>query len=126
MYFPPYSEISNRFFEQSIFDFELREFYESISSLDVVNAWKRLADHRDLQIVDLIFANLLTNKTGHGSLSLNTVVHFYRGIAKNGVPDRFLKKNEKFWVGGYYIPDYYPKFFFVASAATIIAACSLK
>jgi hypothetical protein len=126
MYFPPYSEISNRFFEQTFFGFESKEFYESILSLDIKDAWKKLADPGNSEIVDAIFANLRTNGTGHSGWSWACLVGYYREIAKNGVPDRFLKKNERFWVGGYYIPDYYPKFFFVASAAIIVSACRLK
>ena len=126
MFFPPLSEISNRFFKKSVFNFELKEFYESISSLDRKDAWEQLANPGNSEIVAAIFANLPTNATGHGSLSWCTVVHFYRGIAKNGVPDRFLLKNERFWVGGYYIPDYFSEIFFVASAAIIVAACKFK
>ena len=128
MFFPQLSEISDIFFQQqfSIFGFEAIEFYASISSLDVPDAWKKLANHNDTWIVDAIFANLPTNATGHSGWSWACLVGYYREIAKTGVPDRFLKKNESFWVGSYYMPDYYPEFFFVASAATIIAACKFK
>lgn len=127
-HFPQISEISLKFFWSEIHqktDLESREFYASISSLDTPDSWKRLANN-DSRICDEIFAKLETTADSHSGGSWACLVGYYRQIAKNGVPDRFLLKNEKFWVGGYYIPDYYPEIMFVASAAIIVSACKFK
>jgi hypothetical protein len=127
-YFPSISEISSRFFLSEIHkktDLDSLEFYASISSLDTPDSWKRLANN-DSRICDEIFAKLETTANSHSGGSWACLVGYYRQIAKNGVSDRFLLKNERFWVGGYYIPDYYPEILFVASAAIIVSACRLK
>ena len=123
-HFPPISEISPRFFWNSIHrnrDIERIEFYESISSLDTSDTWERLANN-DSRICDEIFAKLATTAMGHSGGSWACLVCYYQEIAKNGLEHRFLVKNEKFWVRGYYMPDYFSKFFFAAGTATIVAA----
>jgi hypothetical protein len=125
-HFPQISEISPRFFWSDIHQedsVEEREFYEAISSLDT-NGWDRLAEG-DSHISDEIFSKLATTATGHSGGSWACLVAYYREIAKNGIPDRFLLKNEIFWIRGYYMPDYFSKFLFAAGAAgaaSIIAA----
>jgi hypothetical protein len=124
MIFPRFSKISPRFFWSEIHqkpDNESIEFYLSMESLDIPNKWQKLADD-DSQICNEIFANLATTRMGHSGGSWGNLVRWYQEIAKNGVPDRFLVKNEKFWVRGYYIPDYFSKFLFAAGVFGIIAA----
>jgi hypothetical protein len=123
-HFPPFPEISPRFFWSEIHqnqDIERIEFYKSIESLDIPDKWQRLANDDSL-ICDEIFANLATTGMVHSGGSWANLVRCYQEIAKNGVPDRFLVKNEKFWVRDYYMPDYFSKFLFAAGTATIVAA----
>jgi hypothetical protein len=124
MNFPQFSDISSRFFWSEIHqnpDNESIEFYLSMESLDIQDKWQRLADDES-QICHEIFAKLPTTGMGHSGGSWANLVRWYQEIAKNGVPDRFLVKNEKFWVRGYYIPDYFSKFLFAAGVCGIIAA----
>jgi hypothetical protein len=123
-HFPSFSEISPRFFRSEIHqnqNIERIEFYKSIESLDIPDKWQRLANDDSL-ICDEIFAKLATTGMGHSAGSWANLVRCYQEIAKNGVPDRFLVKNEKFWARDYYMPDYFSKFLFAAGVCGIIAA----
>lgn len=121
---PDFIDVSPRFFESGvnllIFPEQKKDFYQTICSLDEPNVWQRLADD-DKEIEKLIF-NRLRNESGHSGTSWACILLHYQKLARTGVPDRFLVKNEKFWMCGYYMPDYFSKFLFAAGVTGIIAA----
>ena len=121
---PDFPDVSPRFFESGedilISPDQKEDFYQTICSLDEPNAWQRLADD-DTNIQNRIFKRL-RNESGHSGSSWACILLHYQELARTGVPDRFLVKNEKFWFLGYYMPDYLPQLLLAAGAATIVSA----
>lgn len=119
--FPPLNEIHPIFFSSyGRFDKQKRECYQAIM---VAEAWDRLAAG-DITIVDLIYDKLETTKPEHSGGSWMCLLGYFRYIAINGFPERFLLKNQHLWVKGYYIPDYWAEIMFI-SGASIISALAL-
>ena len=88
--------------------------------MDFENPWQK--------IITIIYEILkkAPNAIAHSGISWAGLVSRFQQIAKTGVPDRFLVKNEKFWVLGYYMPDFFPQILFVAGAGAIVGAFKYK
>jgi hypothetical protein len=126
---PYFHQLSPRFFTRgpNLYDHypqELEDFYQAVCSLDISDIWERLAND-DPNIGNLIFERL-RNESGHSGFTWTFILRHHQQLARTGVPERFLVKNEKFWVLGYYMPDYLPPILFAAGAATIVAALKIN
>jgi hypothetical protein len=42
-------------------------------------------------------------------------------VAENGFPDKYLKKNDEYWCGDYYLPEYSQHLLFATGVASIVA-----
>jgi hypothetical protein len=114
--FPKISEINPRFLKHCE---QKRDCYAAIMRIDGP-AWDRLA-HNDPNISDEIFAKLQTTGPQHSGGSWMCLIAYFRNLAKTGFSDRFLLKNQHFWVMGYYMPDYFHEALFIAGAGVITA-----
>ena len=77
---------------------------------------KRLANN-DSRINNEVFNKLATTATGHPGRSCACLIAYYQELEH-----RFLLKNDKFWVSGYYMPDYSSQLLFAVGLATVISA----
>lgn len=55
-----------------------------------------------------------------GSLLIKACCYF-ANVAQNGFPEKYLKKNEAYWCGDYYLPEYAPSLLFATGVASIAA-----
>ena len=119
--FPALNEINPKFFSSyGSPDNQKEECYKAILATET---WDRLAAG-DRTIVDLVYDKLETTGPQHSGASWMCLLGYYRYIAINGFPERFLLKNQHLWVKGKYIPDYWAEIMFI-SGAGIISALAL-
>jgi hypothetical protein len=105
---------------------QLREFLSAVSDLEAVNKlidWKD--NHGPFKITDDIYDHMVkhSNKPLHvldGSLLIKACFYFGE-VAQNGFPEKYLKKNEQYWFGDYYLP-YAPHLLFAAGVASMAAS----
>ena len=121
--FPALNEIDPKFFSSyGRLDWQKRECYQAIMATET---WTRLAAG-DCTIVDLVYDKLETTGPQHSGASWMCLLGYYRYIAINGFPERFLIKNQHLWVKGKYIPDYWAEMMFITGAGVISALALLS
>jgi hypothetical protein len=122
--FPEIRDINPKFFESyGRHDQEKFDCYKAIMRLDGPT-WDRLAAG-DEKVYDEIWQKLETTASCHSGASWMCLLGWYRYIAVNGFPERFLLKNQHLWVMGYYMPDYLAETMFITGAG-ILTALALR
>jgi hypothetical protein len=127
---PSINKISDSLFKCApnyVTPLQLQEFLCALSHIDQAEerlvAWSETSN--DTKIIDMIWKHIYDNSTEKMSVlegcPFILLCGYFAGVLKNGFPEKYLKKNDMYWFGDYYLP-YAPHLLFAAGVASMAAS----